>query len=291
MNLNDLLTAKDIPLKETLVLRHRPTEPELRKVLPLLAAEKPDVYNAYQQTQGERVEKAMGTAKYVASFIGHEPGKAVFIGLYSVEGSAPLTYKQFWELPAYKEMKKFGMKGFYTDEGRPQVLWFHLKLTQFYTQWKGKLIINWPTPELAWYRWAARNEMPIHAILDESLLDKGMPDWDVLTLNWEELKVLPRRWKAALAQWRGVYYIFDKAQTKGYVGSACGKQNILGRWQDYAVSGHGGNKLLRKCDPQNLRFSILERLSPDQQPDEVIGRENTWKERLHTRAPYGLNEN
>lgn len=71
-----------------------------------------------------------------------------------------------------------------------------------------------------------------------------MPSWDALTLRWEELKVLPSRWKTALAQWRGVYYIFDTAQAKGYVGSASGRENILGRWQNYAAPGHGGNKLL-----------------------------------------------
>ena len=59
MELNDLLIAQSIDPKEVLVLRHRPSEPELRKVLPWLAAEKPDFYNAYQQTQGPKVEKAM----------------------------------------------------------------------------------------------------------------------------------------------------------------------------------------------------------------------------------------
>jgi len=80
MNLNDLLRGKDIDPQRVLVLRHRPTEPELNKVLPWFAAEKPDVFNAYQQTQGEKVEtamSAMGGSGYVASFIGHEPRKAV----------------------------------------------------------------------------------------------------------------------------------------------------------------------------------------------------------------------
>jgi hypothetical protein len=39
MNLNDLLTAKDIAPREVLVFRHRPSEPELNKVLPWFAAE------------------------------------------------------------------------------------------------------------------------------------------------------------------------------------------------------------------------------------------------------------
>ena len=76
MTLNDLLRAKGIDPTTVLVMRHRPFEPELNKVLPWLAAERPDVFNAYQQTQSEKVERAMRNAKYVASFIGHEGGKA-----------------------------------------------------------------------------------------------------------------------------------------------------------------------------------------------------------------------
>jgi hypothetical protein len=79
MNLNDLLKGKGIDPQHVLVLRHRPNEPELNKILPWLAAEKPDVFNAYQQTQGERVERAMQAMKdigYVASFLGREPGNS-----------------------------------------------------------------------------------------------------------------------------------------------------------------------------------------------------------------------
>jgi hypothetical protein len=64
MNFNDLLTGKDINPLDVIVMRHRPSEPELRKVLPWLAAERPDLFNAYQQTQrSETVEKAVLTAK------------------------------------------------------------------------------------------------------------------------------------------------------------------------------------------------------------------------------------
>src|SRR5439155_26106759 len=87
INLNDLLLGKGIDPQLVLVLRHRPWEPQLNKVLPWLAAERPDVFNAYQQTQGEKVEGAMTRAGYVAAFIGREPGKALFVGLYSLNGS------------------------------------------------------------------------------------------------------------------------------------------------------------------------------------------------------------
>jgi hypothetical protein len=64
---------------------------------------------------------------------------------------------------------------------------------------------------------------------------------------------------------------------------------LLERWLDYAASGHGGNKLLRKRDPKSFRFTILQRVSADMDRDDVIRLEETWKDRLHTRGPHGLN--
>jgi len=43
MNLNDLLAGKGIDPQHVLVMRHRPSEPELNKVLPWLSAEKPAI--------------------------------------------------------------------------------------------------------------------------------------------------------------------------------------------------------------------------------------------------------
>ena len=86
-----------------------------------------------------------------------------------------------------------------------------------------------------------------------------MKKWDELDLAWNQLGILPKRWQAKLAEWRGIYYIFDASDGKGYVGSAYGADNLLGRWRNYAASGHGGNRLLRERDPQGFRFTILER--------------------------------
>jgi hypothetical protein len=127
--------------------------------------------------------------------------------------------------------------------------------------------------------------------LEESLLDAAMPSWRAITLSWQELQVLPTKWRSALSHWRGIYYIFDISDGKGYVGAAYGFENILGRWLNYAVSGHGGNMQLRKRSPHNFCFSILERVSPDMEAEEAVRLENSWKDRLHTRAPFGLNEN
>lgn len=291
MEWNDLLAKGGFDPHRVLVFRHRPTEPGLQRVLPWLAAERPEVFNAYQQTQVDRVERAMGAASHVASFIGHAAGRAVFVGLYAVGASKPLTREDYWRIPAYREMQGYGMKGWPEDDLRTSLLWFDLEETGFYARWKGRLIVEWPPPERSWWRRAHRNTIPVAAILEDNALAPAMPPWDQVVLRWDELCALPSAWRAALSQWRGIYYIFDASAGRGYVGSTCGCENLLGRWLDYACSEHGGNALLRRRDPRHFRFTILQLLAPDLEPEQVQAVEAGWKERLHTRAPYGLNAN
>lgn len=291
---NDLLQKRGIDSARVVVLRHRPFERELAKVLPWLAAEKPDLFNAYQQTQGEKLERTMRTLEgtgYVASFIGHEAGKALFVGIYEIAAFRPLSREDYWKIPAFTELKSLGMKGFTEDEGRETILWFDLNLTDAYADWKGKLVIGWPPPERSWWRRSHKNEMPVLAVREESALATAMPEWDEINFSWQELAVLPAQWRAALSHWRGIYLIFDESDGKGYVGSAYGSGNLYARWHEYAATGHGGNRLLRDRDPKSFRFTILQRVSPDMDANDVIRLESSWKERLHTRPPFGLNDN
>lgn len=293
MNFNDLLRCNELDPKNVLVLRHRPSEPQLYRVFPWIAAEKPVLFNAYQQTQSEKLEKVMVSLSgkgHIASFIGREAGKALFIGLYAIGKGVPLTYREYWDKAEHKELRSYGMKGF-TGKTRSRILWFDMELKPFYPHWKGKLVVGWPPPERSWWRRAYRNAFPIIAVFQDSLLDSVMPNWDSIVLTWSDLAILPTRWKEALSQWRGIYHIFDITDGKSYVGSAYGGDNLLGRWKNYASRGHGGNRLLRKRDHHAFRFSILQRVSPDMEAAEVIQLESTWKNRLHTRTPFGLNDN
>jgi hypothetical protein len=295
MNLNDLLRNQQIDPATVIAMRHCPHETALRKVFPWLAAEKPSFFNAYQQTQAPVLERAMSGMigrGLVASFIGHEPAKALFVGLYSIAGSRPLTYDEYWNMPVYKQMKEhFGMEGWSQTDGQQRQLLFDLQPSELYAAWRGKLVVNWPPPERSWWRRAHRNEIPVAAILEDSALTAAMPDWNQLELTWQELSVLPTRWRDKMSQWRGIYLIFDQTDGKGYVGSAYGKQNILGRWENYAARGDGGNVLLRTRNCERFVFTILERVSPDMPEKDVISLEGSWKTRLHSRQPFGLNAN
>src|SRR5215470_10088241 len=121
MKLNDLLLSNSLDPRSVLVLRHRPKEPQLKKILPWLAGERPDLFNAYQQTQYEKLERVMNSLigiGYVASFVGDKPGRALFVGLYSIANATPLTYAEYWKIPAYVELKKLGMEGWSNPSNR-----------------------------------------------------------------------------------------------------------------------------------------------------------------------------
>ncbi|MFO1004374.1 MAG: GIY-YIG nuclease family protein [Planctomycetaceae bacterium] len=288
MEFGDLLEKAGIEQSTCLVLRHRPQSLELRRQLPWLAAERPDVFNCYQQTQSPRCEGQMRRAKHVASFIGHEPGKAVFVGLYRMHSFRELNHMQFLAIPAVVEERR--ISGVSSVPEKRLITWFDLEIMDFYAEWKGRLIIRWPPPEISWNRWAVSNQFEIDAIYGESLFAQDIPDWRDLVLTWDDLRAIPSAWRDALSHWRGIYFILDSKSGRGYVGSAYGADNLLGRWLNYAKTGHGGNRWLKECEPQNLKFSILERMSPDTPPEEIIPRESSWKVRLHTRE-FGLNGN
>jgi len=250
MDFKDLLTKQGFDPDKVMVLRHSPIEPALRKVLPWFAAEKPQVFNAYQREQNPAAEKALMKAEIAASFIAQDDEKALFVGLYHRKGWRPITNKQYWAIPENAEMKPFGLGGI---RDRETAQWFDLELMDTYKEWKGRLVVKWP-PGRLWWRWAKSNDFPIHAIHEESLLDAEMPAWERLSLTWEDLRVLPTKWKTILSQWRGIYFIFDVKLAKGYVG--------LSLWQrehPWTLAGLQGFRTWRKQEAQGAaaeRFLI-----------------------------------
>jgi hypothetical protein len=291
LTLNVLLELTAHRPSDVVVLRHKPYEPALNRMLDRIVSERPELFDCYQGTHGARAEAALQRAKYVASFIRYRAGTGLFVGLYEMHGMRRLSVEECLARPHHRELMALGMSGFKATDQRDAVIEFDLRRTDWNADWIGRLIVAWPPPDRAWYRWAHRNEFEVQAITEESALAPPMPSWDALVVEWRELSLLPPTWQAALSQWRGIYLIIDQSDGKQYVGSAYGAENMLQRWLGYAASGHGGNKLLRTRNHTHFRFSILQRLSPDLDDATVIGIEGTWKERLNTRAPNGLNEN
>lgn len=273
---------------ECLIVRHSPIEKKLKRVLPWLVAERPELFLAYQRIQWAGLEKAMTRARHIASFVSQDTGTATYAGFYRIGNWHELDYEGYCNFPGNRELEALGMSGRSPDTG--DCLAFQLEPVELHSGYIGRLVIDWPKPFQSWWRWATRGGFMISSIEPESRFVRGMPRWDELVLNWPELNALPASWRARLAEWRGVYLIHDTRRCASYVGSASGQDNILGRWLGYARTGHGGNVALRASAPEDLRFSILQRTSPDLEPAEVVALEQKWKLRLHTRES-GLNRN
>jgi hypothetical protein len=207
-------------------------------------------------------------------------------------GEQAITPEWSRQFADYQKLVSLGLSPWESVDPRATALLFDLVLLNTMRDWKGRLIVGWPSSDRAWFRRLnEQNHFPVLAINQDSLLVLPLPKWQELCLAWSDLQALPAQWRAALAQWRGIYLIFDTSDGKAYVGSAYGSENILGRWRSYVASGHGGNLLLRGRDPKKFVFSIVQLLSPDVTSDEVVALETGWKTRLHTRQPYGLNAN
>lgn len=291
ISFNALLEVSGIDLASVVVFRHRPWEPALNKVFDWIVAERPELFDCYQSTHAPRTEAALLRAKYAASFIRYRPKKALFVGLYELRDHRRLGSAECLARPLHVELMSHGLIGGKAVEGRDEVIEFDLTLSSWGENWRQRMIVGWPGLERSWYRWADRNIFPVEAIAEESRLIAPMPGWESLSIDWQQLGFLPLSWQAALAQWRGIYLIIDQSDGRQYVGSACGSENILQRWRDYVRTGHGGNRDLRARDPRNFVFSILQRVSPDLPEIDVVSIENTWKARLRSQAPWGLNAN
>lgn len=176
-----------------------------------------------------------------------------------------------------------------------------------YKPYFGRLVITWKDRSTRNVRMKSIDnikKLTVKTILEEPYNEAAetFPGYENINLSWEDLnRVLKlKTWRTALENQKGVYLITDTLTNKRYVGSAYGDNMILGRWQDYAKNGHGGNKLLKELVEEegidyvrrNFRYSILDIYKSSTNDDIIIQRESWWKNLLLTRSPeFGYNDN
>lgn len=168
-----------------------------------------------------------------------------------------------------------------------------------YEKYFGRLIVEYhKSSRCAILKGNHINEFRVKEILPGRYNDDDFPGYDKVNISWKDLakKIENKSWKTALENQKGVYLITDTKEGKRYVGSAYGKDMILGRWKDYINNGHGGNKKLKELDfdyiKQHFRYSILEIFKSTTDDDTIIARENWWKDVLLTgNEKYGYNAN
>jgi hypothetical protein len=162
----------------------------------------------------------------------------------------------------------------------------------------GRLIIRFKNEAQTMIRLAKSviDDCEVVQILPDIFDNDIFPGYDQVNISWNELsRVLTKEgWKTALKNQKGVYLITDSSNGKMYVGSAYGDQMLLGRWESYVKTGHGGNVELKKLDFEhiklNFRYSILDIFKSTIDDQTIIVRESWWKCVLYTRE-FGYNKN
>lgn len=167
-----------------------------------------------------------------------------------------------------------------------------------YEKYVGRLIVKFKNKAQTMIRNAKSviDDCYVSQILPNTFDNDLFPGYEKVNISWDEMKRLlgKENWKTALENQKGVYLLTAVSTGRMYVGSAYGENMILGRWQTYVNTGHGGNEGLKRLSfdyiKQNFKYSILDIYKSTTDDQIIIDRENWWKEVLRTRQ-FGYNKN
>lgn len=247
------------------IVRHKDRRPEYRDML-----KHRDQLLEYQRYQGRPV---FHDCDYILSFLGGERSRSIFFGAYKVNGHCMRDERYYYDLEPVAELAHFD----------------------------NRVVIDWGGGERSWWQWYDRQTKEIIEILPAGYLGT-FPGLLNFTLDYADLQRLMANpeanhdWRHHLSAVNGIYLILDKRSGKQYIGSACGKEGIWQRWGNYAQSGHGDNRELRKLEEQDadcyrhFLYSVLQPLPSNITQREIVQLEGLYKQKLGSRA-HGLNAN
>ncbi len=283
MNLIQLMKSYDNHPQGTIKLVRHTRE----KGLDLEQLYKKGLLNAYQRVQGKPV---FDTCDYIMIFIATENDKCVFVGMYKVADKTTVA-----AIRRTQCLPDLGIEDFYRDD----YYYYDLQEIDFMSDLRDRLVISWGNTGIAWHQYLVEKE--VVEILPVGYM-KEFAGFDDLILSFADLRTIidnkdaNREWHRQLSSVAGVYLILDTVSGSQYIGSAYGKEGILGRWTTYARTHHGGNQQLitlleQYPDRYNyFQYSILKVLPTALVKDDVLKYETLYKQKLGTRA-FGLNSN
>lgn len=296
LDLQQVLSTEGIPPTDVNVILHSPSDRRFSELMPGLAKTRRGIIEAYHATHSAHAAAALKQGRrWAAVFLKTDASvirprwRMLFLGLYENRGCRPLTHAEIRAHPdvCWLRQNTTTYQDFVGTPDDAVAEWFDLAQSERMAQLQGRLVVDVRlTPN--YIRRGENIDAPVSAIHAEGVFDAAPPDWRAMTPTGGILRELPPGWAARLREWRGIYLITDERDGARYVGSAYGEQNLLGRWLEHVSGERGVTVGLASRDPSTFRFSVLERVSPDAQPHEVIRLEQTWMTRLHT-VRFGLN--
>ncbi len=276
--LTDIIKRAGINPKEVKLIRHALSDKVFKKYY--------DEKKIKEYTQHQRKGFSDGY-KYWMVFISDGGSLARLEGFYKVLDEVP-------DIPENKPEGSLDIEQF---DGKASIFAIE-KLDTFY-DYEEKMIIEWGKSARSWAQ-KGTTEKPIVAIQAKKL--KIFTGFEKLILSYDELREIVENakdyenWHTALSSVYAVYLITDTEGGMQYIGSAYGKNGLLGRWSEYVNTKHGNNrKMIKLLDkyPERYRkfqFCVLQILPKNLSKEEVVDIERLWKEKLYTRE-FGLNDN
>ncbi|ANX05151.1 GIY-YIG nuclease family protein [Immundisolibacter cernigliae] len=281
LNLHSMLLPFGFdPTKPTKLVRHQDRRFDIEQLY------RADQFEFYQSIQRRPVFRA---GDQIVSFLGRPGTHAVFVGVYDVLGV---------EEPLDRALPD----GFlFPNMNTVNLYLYELRLNERFTDLRDRLVIDWGAGTRTWVQQYGQGEKPVVEVLPQGYV-RQFPGFMDVVLSYDELvkiinnPVPHRDWHRMLGSVAGVYLILDTKTGNQYVGSAYGARGLLGRWQTYANTVHGGNQQLqalvesRPDVARDLQFAILQTLPLTLTAREVVAYEVLHKQKLGTRA-HGLNDN
>ena len=226
---------------------------------------------------------------YIISFIGKESTKALFWGIYKVNGKINASQSNLTD----EYISKISI----TESSL--LNYYYLEKQNGFEDLEQRIIIDWGEGTRSW----VQNKCDKHII---EIKPKGFVEdftgYLDFAFSFKKLEQIIKNadanyvWKNKLSAVMGIYLILDRETGKQYIGSAYGKNGIWGRWENYIKTGSGGNDLLEELLESNdmykynFQFTILQTLPSNLTPEEIINYEKLYKDKLGSRS-FGLNKN
>lgn len=280
LHFSDILEKAGLDLAKVKLIRHSLGDKDFSKCY----YSEPQMVWEYTRIQKPGFSKGYD---YWCVFVSGEGTTARLFACYKVNGAVSATPDL--------EPAGFPLEGRF--EGKYD--YFDLEPVDNLKEYEHRLVIKWGKAALSWHQ-KGTTEKDVWAI--DSPVKKPFIGYDKVVLTYAELKevvenkVIYELWQAALSAVNAVYLIVDTKSGQQYVGSAYGKDGLLGRWRIYVDSLHGHNKLMKEvicAHPDRYKFfqfSILQILPKTLTDDEVIHTESLWKEKLQS-IRFGMNDN
>ncbi len=237
-------------------------------------------YELFQKWQSEQSDSKMKNVDYLVVFLAEESCECRFIGVFRNYG------------PVHSTCEESSV--------------YNLQEVEGFEALKDKVVIDWGKGTLSWMQnWQTAKEVVRIEQVNTSDDVPHFTRYEDVILTFSQLKMVveDKDWKSKLESLNCVYLILDKSNGKQYVGvtykdTKGAKNGILGRWTEYAQTGHGNNKrlvdLLKNNGisyaEQNFQWTILETLPLNVTPKVAIDRETMYKIKFGTRN-HGYNEN